>query len=399
MTAWYRLQLSIHKVSLRDPVVINAALVVLSLVAVLTLTSQSAASYPTYLLALAMVATLPRWHRYLREPLVWTVGALLGYLVASSNWADPFDWRGFGSVCARALLVFCFVVAVGECVAKVALRVWLGRALVVAGSFAAAAGAWAFLFTPRWDGRLSGVGQLDTPIVAGLVWGVALIAVLDRLFAEASRPWRVAAALAVVLLVTAIVLSDSRNAWATSMLGAGCFCCAWLVVQRRRFWKACVGLGIIGALVLGALASSEATRGFVLPRGDSFRPAIWSGAVEATVADSAWFGRGILTDNDIPVAGARTFKHPHSLYLSVFYQGGALALLLLAAALAATVRILWRCYEQPDAKLAIGILALGLPAYLLDGHELIDKVGWTWFMLWLPVGIAVGLANSGEQAS
>jgi hypothetical protein len=55
---------------------------------------------------------------------------------------------------------------------------------------------------------------------------------------------------------------------------------------------------------------------------------------------------------------------------------------------------LLRSYEHPDAKLALGILGIALPAYLLDGHELLDKVGSTWFLLWLPVAIGVGLTWS-----
>jgi len=53
---------------------------------------------------------------------------------------------------------------------------------------------------------------------------------------------------------------------------------------------------------------------------------------------------------------------------------------------------LFRGYEHPNAKLALALLAMALTSYLLDGHELIDKVGETWFLFWLPVGISLGLA-------
>jgi len=49
-------------------------------------------------------------------------------------------------------------------------------------------------------------------------------------------------------------------------------------------------------------------------------------------------------------------------------------------------------YDRRSARLALGLLAVALTSYLLDGHELIDKVGETWFLFWLPVGIALGLA-------
>jgi len=34
---------------------------------------------------------------------------------------------------------------------------------------------------------------------------------------------------------------------------------------------------------------------------------------------------------------------------------------------------------------------MALPAYLLDGHELLDKISDTWFLIWLPVALALSL--------
>jgi hypothetical protein len=35
------------------------------------------------------------------------------------------------------------------------------------------------------------------------------------------------------------------------------------------------------------------------------------------------------------------------------------------------------------------LLAFGLTATLLDGNELIEKVNYLWFLVWLPVGLAM----------
>jgi hypothetical protein len=59
--------------------------------------------------------------------------------------------------------------------------------------------------------------------------------------------------------------------------------------------------------------------------------------------------------------------------------------------LSRTLRELARHFDESDAKLALGVLALALPSYLLDGNELLDKVGDTWFLIWLPVALALGL--------
>ena len=99
--------------------------------------------------------------------------------------------------------------------------------------------------------------------------------------------------------------------------------------------------------------------------------------------------RNNLSDNDI-TAGGITFIHPHSMYLSVFFQGGLVGVVLFAVVVIGTLRELLRHYDHADAKLALGILGIALPAYLLDGHELIDKVGSTWLLFWMPVAISLG---------
>ena len=43
----------------------------------------------------------------------------------------------------------------------------------------------------------------------------------------------------------------------------------------------------------------------------------------------------------------------------------------------------------PEAKLGPALLATGMSAYLFDGWELIDKVGLSWLLLWVPVAIAM----------
>jgi hypothetical protein len=79
------------------------------------------------------------------------------------------------------------------------------------------------------------------------------------------------------------------------------------------------------------------------------------------------------------------------MYVAVFFQGGIIGLLLFALLTVATLRTLLLEYQQPSAKLALGLLALALVSYLLDGHELVDKVGETWFLYWLSLGLALGI--------
>ena len=373
----------------QDRIQVNSLLIVLCFVSVLLLESQSAASYPTYLLALSMLFAVRQWNDVFRNRMLWLIAALLGLLWCSSFWSRPFAAGDAASVLGRGLLVFFFVVAFAECQLRGQLRRWLGRALATVGLVAVLAAIANFYLTNPEDGRLNGLGQLDTHVVAALVYGVVLIFVLDVALTDSGH-WRWLALLCCIAIALAIYLSDSRNAWASAVIGVGVFLTARRVRDPQRFVAGVAALGVVFAVLLAALLVNDATREWVLPRGDSFRPVIWQDAMAEIQRGGLWFGLGINTSNDV-TAGGVTFLHPHNMYLSVAYQGGLVALTLFIALIAGVVVTLLRHYEQMDAKLALGILGLSLPAYLLDGHELIDKVGATWFLFWLPVAVALGI--------
>jgi O-antigen ligase len=376
---------------LRDRVQFNSILIVLSFVSVLVLNSQSAASYATYLLALSMLLTIREWRSVFEVPMAWLIFALLAYLFLSSFWSDPYRARDAFSIFIRVLLIFLFVVAFAECLQRRRMRLWLGRGLMLIGIIAVLASLMIFHATDPEDGRLAGLGQLRTHVIAALVFGVVLIFVLDQAMSDGPWPWRAFAVASAVVIAYAIVLSDSRNAWFSVSIGAGVFVLARNIHDQRIFVMSVVALLTLVALGVVGLAANESTRALVLPREDSFRLVIWAETLAAIGAHGPWFGAGINTDTVVVINGLE-FLHPHSLYLAVAYQGGVIGLGLFLVLLAGVSVTLVRHYQEHEAKLALGILALALPAYLLDGYQLVDKVGSTWFLLWLPVGISLGYA-------
>jgi O-antigen ligase len=115
---------------------------------------------------------------------------------------------------------------------------------------------------------------------------------------------------------------------------------------------------------------------------------IWEYTLGRVREDGLWFGLGITTDDSVVISPER-FDHPHSLYLAVLFQGGIIGLIGFLLILAAATRKLLRFFDEIDSKLALSVLLLALPAYALDGHELIDNVGVRWFLISLPIAVAV----------
>lgn len=375
---------------LSDRIGLMAVLLVACFVSVVLLSSQSRASYPTYALALFMIATTAQWRDVLDLPLMRWILALLIWLSISTFWSDPFELRTAVSVWVRALLVFCFVVAFAECQLRGQLQHWMGIALTVFGAIAVIAAITYFHLENPADGRLKGLGQLDTHVIAALVYGgIGLFAL--RFFNTYPRiSSRILAVFVLVAIGYAVFESDSRNAWVSVLLGVGVFMLANRVAEARQFLVSVVTMGVIFAVLLGLLLLGDGSQEILLPRGDSYRLLIWENTLSQFTQGSYFIGRGILTSDDVEIGGM-LFEHPHNMYIAIFHQGGAVGVLIYLVVIFKSFSILLEHYHHKDAKLALGLLTIAVSAYLLDGHELIDKVGDTWLLFWLPVAVAVGL--------
>ena len=380
-----------HNGLIGDRIQLNAILIVLSFVFVLALDSQSAASYPTYFLALSMALAAGRWKDVWSVGYAWCILGLLSYLCLSSFWSEPSSWRDALGVFGRGALVFFFVVALAESQPRGQVQFWLGRALTVVGTIAALAAIVAFVQNPPHDDRLDGLWQLEHTVVAGLIFGAALILLLDVVIGDPVRGWKLVGILGALAVGSAVVLSDSRNALVGATIGCLVLGFSHAIVDKRRFASAFAVSAVVAIAIVGSLLTTTQGVELLFPRGDSFRPDIWSRVLERIVPDHVLFGLGILTPDAVPV-GERVFSHPHNMYLAVFFQGGLLGVLLFITLIGWSFIQLLAEYEQRSAKLALGLLSMALTSYLLDGHELIDKVGETWFLFWLPVGISLGLA-------
>ncbi len=385
--------LSLRESLIEYRVPISAALLVFSLASMFVLTSQSASSFATYLLAAYVIYGLKHWSALFEDWTFLASAVLLAYLAASSLWSEPWGARAALSQGIRSLLVLTFIVAVAEC-----FRVdWFRERLTVVFGFFGAVAAFIalvmFAIERPTDGRLAGLGQLDTHVEAAMVFAVALVCLLASV-RDAGR-WRWLHFLCAGVLGVAVLLSGSRNAIASLVIGCMALFFAHRFETPRRFVAVLLAIVIAFGLVFAAaVVLSPALAEGLLPRGDSFRFDIWTMLVARLAAEGAWwFGMGALASTAVVIDGY-TMLHPHNIYLAVFFEGGLVGVLLLVIVLFGALRVLFEQYARAEAKLAIAVLAVGLPGFFLDGASLVDKIGWVWLLFWLPIAIAVGLSNA-----
>ena len=365
-----------------------AVLIGMSLVAVFVLPSQSAASFPTYLLALTvLLGGRVSLNSLSASPwLALSMAALLLYFAASVLWSDASSGRSVASTYSRCLLIATFVAGAATSLRFVPFMSWLCRAMTIGAGGAALAALIAWQLHPNWDGRLVGLGQLRSSVTAAMSFAAALMFALDVALND-TRLWRLGGIASVLALVAAILATGSRDGYLAATVGAGSLAA---LTCRIRLTTSLLGLFMLVAAIAATMSIPE-WRAVAWPRGDSFRSAIWAAEWQNLNATNLWFGRGILTPDEV-VIGTETFAHPHSLYLASALQGGLVGLVLLLAVLTYAGGILMRAVAQRSARLGVALLVTGATAYVFDGWELIDKVSVSWLAIWLPVAIAIAVS-------
>lgn len=375
----------------REPTRVADGLIALAFVAVLVAPWHFAPRLCTYLLALLTLARPAVWRAPGSAPLAWLAAAVIGYLLLTIGWSpgvEPAQGARFG---IRALVLICFLVAFADCVRRGAAWQRIGGWFALAGGAAALFAIAAFLLQPPEMGRLLGPGQIRNELIAGQAFTAGALFAMDgalRRHAAGWRAWTFALAACAAAMAAAVALTGARTAWLALALGAAVLLGARGMPMRWRLWATALAAVLVGVCL--ALLWHEGAREWLLPRGGSFRPTIWAASFAHTVETAPWFGNGLLADDNVAAAGL-VFLHPHSVYLSLFHQGGAVALALFVALIGATAAALARRRTHADARLALALLAAGSCVALFDGHQLLHKVGVVWWLFWLPVATAIGL--------
>ena len=226
-------------------------------------------------------------------------------------------------------------------------------------------------------------GQSENPIFAALmiICGMVFIWVFhieDYLAGRAGWiRWLGFGALVGMCIACAIIF-QARSA----LIGLFIFFAAY-VAQRRSYLKPALVAGALLYLVLEFSGIGDV----LLERGVSFRPAIWEATVRRVVEDC-----GVVTGcgrDEHKLLGA--FEHPHSAYLSVFYQGGLIGFALFAGMGAAFLASAWRMRSR---WLLVALVGWGGVVTTTGGVFVQPRPLWVY--LWIPTFMA--LLETGRPA-
>lgn len=323
-------------------------------------------------------------------------GALLLYLALSATWqsADATDGvaKHFGYAGLIATFVLGVELAKKRFHQKMTAFVWL---VILAGITSSIYSLTLHYLLPDYqplpEPRLYSMGRLSNPVIGAVSYGfVAVLAAYLVLISQRRAQFLLLGVLAV--LTWAIALSGTRTVWLAMI--ASFAVGIYLSIPEKSRTLIPVMIVIVGSIALATLGLDEFLR-----RSFSFRPEIWDHFITLTISDfgTVLLGAGSGTPTNW-VTSVEVFKHPHSIFISTFYFGGLIGLLLLLATYFLAAKKVIQS-KDPIAPLAAMLVVFGLIVGLLDGDNVLTKIDYLWWVFWLPIALCISLEDGDHQSA
>ena len=368
-----------------------AASVVLCLVLFFLVENGRANAFATYLVGIGVLFALPfvevrRQIKMLPGLLVLLIVLFLEYMAISAWWSETGNFQLVLKHQGYAVLIMAFIVGLSLSARRFPVFLKMAAVLtVLAGLVSAGYSVYLHQALPEYqplpEPRLYGLGRLSNPVISAVSYGLMVI-FSAWLFIYSKAVWiRVALVIGVAVLLVAITLSGTRVVWLA--LGVGVAMGIGLVSQQKNWLIPGIVVAAVGMLAVISLGLEEIAR-----RGLSFRPEIWAEFVSRSIAAHPLLGAGSGADSHWQT-DILTFKHPHSVFVSVFYFGGVIGLALLLGMLVVAARCIVFSAACDSKTLAIMTLSFGVTVGLFDGDNILTKIDYLWWLVWLPLSLAL----------
>jgi O-antigen ligase len=247
--------------------------------------------------------------------------------------------------------------------------------------------------------RILGWGVTRQPILGGSVMALACITALfrsrlaglqDAGHTDDACSYRASAAYLAAAGVMAVFAVAMQSRGALIGFAGAILVLAWHV-RRWRGLMACV-VALKAFIVAAPARLREPVLGRLLDRGTSHRPEIWARSWQL-IREKPWFGHGLAANLPISPTG-----FPHSLYLSLLFYSGAVGFALFVAMMIAVAGRLLRARPGTERVWVTALLLNALLAGVTDFGQITKGPGPLWFILWLPVALALSLPLSQRAA-
>ncbi|MFD2181095.1 O-antigen ligase family protein [Rhodoplanes azumiensis] len=348
--------------------------------------------YVIVLPLLLLTITPPEIARIGRSPIFLSAAIYFLVFVIASPFTMEVDNGAVVGHIRNAVLVLSYIAMLAILASRdPAFAVRLFTYVGVTAAIAAAANIWVFYgglppldrLPPRLEGIPGQTMYYNSNYVA-LGYAIPCVGAVAAITAGTRRPIAVLLGAAALVLLAAVVLTQTRN----TLIGLATGMAVLIVLLPHRF-------GLATKLSIWTLAISAAALVLLLlgnsflSRGDSYRLFLWD-AYLGYLAAHPWAGSGLTTPLPVILPDGTEILQPHNMIYHAALRGGVFAGLALAtlfgAVLVAGTRQSWRTGSPVLLALAVASIV----PLQMDFPFLAGSFGLDWVTLWLPIGLVLG---------
>jgi len=326
-----------------------------------------------------------------KHPLFQTIVAYILYLLLSGFWSDTLDWYRLGQKATVAVNLISFIAVTHFLVHwNRSLFERMLQACILFATFAAVISIVVFYSNNPFPAtRLNPIGSLTNVNEFSNVYGI--FALLAAFF---------------------VMRFPGRGLNWVFILSIGAFICvAWFGQSRTAFTALIIALLTLVSLMqknkrllcLAALAVLTGLLFLAFPevvdqlfeRGPGLRPLIWA-AVLDEAQSAPVFGHGLASTLSVGISGY-TFETAHNAFLMLFWQGGAVGVMIFLLLLVVAFRHAWSWGQQQGDFSVFCILIFAVCTMMTGVDTLIERPRDQWMLFWLPLALLLSYQSGASR--
>lgn len=326
-----------------------------------------------------------------KHPLLYFMLVYLLYTALSGFWTVPqevsMSWfRPFTR--SVYIIVFCVMVA---WVASSAPKFFqqLLTALVFSAAIVALLGIiyWWMSYGGDFSKRLFGITRAEHAIQGTASFAVIFILSLIRFSNAKTLLEKTAYVFAAGICFLFVILAQTRGV----LIAMGAASLLFFIFKRDFKPLFIFGIIILLVLALSFYWVDWSTLGDRLTRSMPYRMEIWQTVLNEALM-RPWFGHGFIHDSNVHIQGD-TFHHAHNIYVSTFFFGGLVGVVLYGAMVLCALYYAYLNRFEEKYFFAGLVLIFASVAMLSDIGRVIDRPNDLWFYFWFPIGIILSTSR------
>jgi O-antigen ligase len=326
-----------------------------------------------------------------KHPLFQTIVAYILYLLLSGFWSDTLDWYRLGQKATVAVNLISFIAVTHFLVHwNRSLFERMLQACILFATFAAVISIVVFYSNNPFPAtRLNPIGSLTNVNEFSNVYGI--FALLAAFF---------------------VMRFPGRGLNWVFILSIGAFICvAWFGQSRTAFTALIIALLTLVSLMqknkrllcLAALAVLTGLLFLAFPevvdqlfeRGPGLRPLIWA-AVWDEAQSAPVFGHGLASTLSVGISGY-TFETAHNAFLMLFWQGGAVGVMIFLLLLVVAFRHAWSLGQQQSDFSIFCILIFAVCTMMTGVDTIIERPRDQWMLFWFPLALLLSYQSGASR--